>query len=106
MRLWQFVAFGERAGATLMPTFKVTLHRRIHRPGELPVNPFLAGIPAPGRTIEMHCRTWEFGANSEKEVRRMLDEAYEKDIPAVRGYVLRSIERVTEDQPSSEKVAP
>ena len=79
-----------------MPMFKVELDRRIFAPGEIPRNPFLAGMPQLGATHEVSVRAWEFEAKDEKEVRRLLDQAYKQDLPNVRGYKLRSITRLPE----------
>lgn len=75
-----------------MPRFKVELERRICRPGEWNRNPFLAPLPAPGATHEMSIRAWEFDAEDELDVRRLLAEAQEAGIANVSGgYRLRSI---------------
>lgn len=78
-----------------MAKFRVELHRRIHRPGERAVNPFLAPMPAPGQRSMMNVRSWEFEAKDEAEVRRLLEIAYERKYANVVGYTLRSIERLT-----------
>lgn len=86
-----------------MARFRVALHRRL-RDGYGPEpNPFLAPLPAPGKTATMSVREWEFEAKDEAEVRRLLDEARERDVAAVRGYSLRSIERLPEPQQAEPK---
>lgn len=80
-----------------MPMFRVELQRRLFRPGESPTNPFLGGIPRPGTTHEVSIRRWEFEAKSEREVRKFIKEAFDHDLPNVRGYTLRSIEQLTEN---------
>jgi hypothetical protein len=78
-----------------MPRFRVELHRRIRDNYHSPEpNPFLAPIPAPGRTNSMSVRSWEFEAKDEDEVRKLLQEAHDKGIANVQGYSLRSIERL------------
>jgi hypothetical protein len=77
-----------------MPQFKVELDRRIFAPGERPRNPFLAGMPRLDATHEVSVRTWEIEARSESHVRRLLADAYKRDLPNVRGYKLRSIQRL------------
>lgn len=79
-----------------MPMFRVELDRRIFSAGERPRNPFLGGIPAPGMRHDMSVRVWEFEAIDEDDVRRYLQEAYDQDLPEVRGYRLRSIAEVRE----------
>lgn len=74
-----------------MPMFRVELDRRLFRPGEHNRNPFYASIPAPGKTIEMSVRSWDFEAKDEAEVRKLLTDAQEQGIGNVRGYRLRSI---------------
>lgn len=78
--------------------FKVCLHRRISDSYKsMPdPNPFLAPIGADGKTVSMSVREWEFDAEDEADVRRLLDEAYDAQVPGVIGYTLRSIERVPE----------
>lgn len=77
-----------------MPMWRVELDRRLLSPGEHARNPFLGGIPAPGTTVTMSVRAWEFEAKDEAEVRAILDSARAADLPAVRGYKLRSIQRI------------
>lgn len=80
-----------------MPRFKVALHRRIRDNYHSPEpNPFLAPLPAPGRTHSMSVREWELDARDEAEVRRLLKEAQDTGVANVRGYSLRSIERLPE----------
>lgn len=74
-----------------MPMFKVELERRIFGYGEGNRNPFLGGMPTPGKTVDMSIRSWEFEAKDEAEVRALLAEAKSKDLGNVRGYHLRSI---------------
>lgn len=78
-----------------MPRFKVALHRRIRENYSGPdPNPFLAPLPAPGRTHAMSVREWEFEARDEAEARRLLKEAQDAGVSNVRGYSLRSIEQI------------
>lgn len=83
-----------------MPMFKVALHRRMRDSyGTMPEpNPFLGGLPPDGKTVQMHVREWELEARDETEVRRLLQEAYDADIPNVRGYSLRQITRLPSPQ--------
>lgn len=79
-----------------MPRFKVSLHRRIRRYATGPEpNPFLAPIPAPGKTHSMLVREWEFDASDDDEVRRLLQEARDAGFGNVIGFSLRSIERIS-----------
>jgi hypothetical protein len=86
-----------------MPQFKVTLHRRVREnySGLPEPNPFLASIPAPGRTHQMILREWTFEAKNETEVRKLLNNAYGAGIPNVQGFSLRSIERLSNDTGAS-----
>ena len=79
-----------------MALFRVELHRRAFRPGERHINPFLAAMPGADERVDMLVRQWEFEAENEAEVRRLLHEAYDSDLPGVRGYALRSIEQLSE----------
>lgn len=83
-----------------MPMFKVALHRRLRDSYDtMPEpNPFLGGLPPDGKTVQMHVREWEFEARDEAEVRRLLQEAYDADVPGVRGYSLRQIKRPASPQ--------
>jgi hypothetical protein len=81
----------------MMPTFKVALHRPVRKSynGMPEPNPFLAALPAPGRKSNWIVREWTFEARDEAEVKKLLAEAYGAGIEGVRGFSLRSIERVT-----------
>lgn len=76
-----------------MPLFRVELDRVDRLAGERDHNPFLRDIwslPPVHKTV----RSWEFEAKNEAEVRKLLKEAYEQNLPNVRGFNLRSITRV------------
>lgn len=77
-----------------MPMFRVELERRIFGPNERPRNPFFAGLPPENATHEISVRSWEFEAKDETEVRALLAEARVHDIGTVRGYRLRSIQKL------------
>jgi hypothetical protein len=81
-----------------MPLFKVELHRPMRKNyhGMPEPNPFLAKLPEPGRKSNWIVRSWTFEAKDETEVKKLLDEAYGADIDGVRGFSLRSIEKVTQ----------
>lgn len=81
-----------------MPLFKVELHRRMRDSyGSMPEpNPFLGGLPPDGKTVQMLVREWIFEAQDEAEVRRLLQEAYDTDVPNVRGFSLRQITRTAD----------
>lgn len=78
----------------MMPLYRVQLVRHIPIV-DMPRNPFLASIdvlePIPCRTVT---REWEFEARSEKEVRRLLKEAFDQRLPNVKGFHLGSVEKV------------
>lgn len=80
-----------------MPTFKVTLSRRMtpNRHGMPAPNPFLASLPRPGAGATHVIREWVFDAEDETEVKQLLREATKAGIENVRGFTLQSIERVT-----------
>lgn len=81
-----------------MPQFKVTLQRRVRENYNKPEpNPFLASLPAPGRTHPVLLREWTFEARDEREVKKLLGEAYADGIANVQGFTLRSIERLSND---------
>lgn len=77
-----------------MPTYRVELVRHVPLV-DMPRNPFLASIdvlkPIPCSTT---ARVWEFEAKNEREVRRLLKEAFEQNLPNVRGFHLGSITRL------------
>lgn len=75
-----------------MPMFRVTLDR-VAANQDLPRNPFFCRIEhmPPVRRL---CRTWEFEAKDEADVRRLLDEARAAGVDNVRGFSLRQIARV------------
>lgn len=73
-----------------MPTFKVTMSRRItaNRSG----NPFLAHLD--GRHVSHAVREWTFDAEDETAVKQFLRDARKADIENVRGFDLDRIEQV------------
>jgi hypothetical protein len=77
-----------------MPMFRVELVRHVPLV-DMPRNPFSAAIdvlkPIPCTTT---ARVWEFEAKSEREVRKLLDEAFKQNLPNVRGFHLGSITRL------------
>lgn len=85
--------------------FKVELHRPVRKNyhGMPEPNPFLATLPAPGRKSNWIVRQWTFEAKDEAEVKKLLGEAYGAGIEGVRGFSLRSIERVTDNPEASPK---
>lgn len=70
--------------------FKVTLERPTKRPGQRSYNPFIRSIA----TVSLLTREWEMEAADEAEIREYLAEAIADDLPNVRGFRLRSIERL------------
>lgn len=85
-----------------MPRYRVELEGPPIRPvGMAPRNPFL--VRDISRLTEQRLvRTWEFAADSEQEVRRLLDVARAFDLENVRGFNLRSISELG----SNAKLAP
>lgn len=83
-----------------MPLYRVQLVRHIPLV-DMPRNPFSLGIdvlkPIPCRAIY---REWEFTARSEKQVRRLFDEAQKARVSNVIGFTIASIERVKAARPS------
>jgi hypothetical protein len=79
-----------------VPKFRVELERPA--PREFFRNPFRAPMPSVGATIPMRVRSWEFEAKDEAEVRRLLQEAQDQDIDNVRGFRLRSITQIQDQQ--------
>lgn len=75
-----------------MPKFKVELERPAAN--NKAVNPFARRFIADTDMITMRVRSWEFDADDEAHVRRLLKEAQEADLPEIRGFTLRSIEEV------------
>lgn len=77
-----------------MALYRVQLLRHIPLV-DMPRNPFSAHLdvlkPIPCRTM---AREWEVEAKSMKEVRRLLKEAQEQDLPNVRGFHLGEITRI------------
>jgi len=85
---------------SLVAKFRVSLHRRMREDysGMPEPNPFLRGMPGDGARVNMAVRMWEFEASDEAEVRKLLQEAYDTDIPGVRGFTLRSIEQLPDSE--------
>jgi hypothetical protein len=80
-----------------MPKFKVELQRRNRSYDPSPYrNPFLMNINhLQGGTATV--RMWEFEADDEAHVRRLLAEAIEQGLENVRGFELRSITELREN---------
>jgi hypothetical protein len=83
--------------------FRVELHRRARQDysGMPDPNPFLRPMPSDSARVNMSVRAWEFEADDEAHVRKLLQEAYDSDVPGVDGYTLRSIERLPGSQRES-----
>lgn len=78
-----------------MPMFRVTAERPCGPPpGHHSRNPFLIGDIFNLPPMRVVCRTWEFQARSEKQVRELFEEAKRLDIDNVRGFHLTTIERI------------
>lgn len=80
-----------------MAKFRVELQRCV-RSGLGERNPFhvqLSNISLDTKST-YSVRMWEFEAKNEAEVRRLYEEAVEQNLPNVRGYTIRSIQRVEE----------
>lgn len=58
-------------------------------------NPFLVSDVFQMEPRRVLVREWEIEAKNEREVRRLLKEAQDADLPNVRGFNLRSIERIS-----------
>ena len=78
-----------------MPKFLVALHRPAARHG-YPFNPFLKPLHPDGR-IDMVIREWEMEARDSDEIMEFLQDAYDEDLPTVRGFTLRSIEEIKDE---------
>jgi hypothetical protein len=77
-----------------MPQFRVALER-LARTEDGPRNPFLiSDIFSPRWRRSVLVREWVMDADDEAHVRRLLDEARAMDVPGVREFNLRSIERI------------
>lgn len=78
-----------------MAKFRVSLHRCVESglPGRNPFRVQLSNISLDVKS-RYSVRTWEVYAKSEAEVRRLYEEAVEQKLPNVRGYSIRSIERI------------
>jgi hypothetical protein len=77
-----------------MPQFRVALER-LARTEDQPHNPFECGDAIKARwRRSVLVREWVMDANDEEHVNRLLDEARQRDVPGVRGFNLRSIERI------------
>lgn len=76
--------------------FKVKLERVLNPIGGKAINPFLVNLCLidMGDTVSVSVREWEMEAKDESEVRKFYEDACKRDLPNVRGYNLRSIERI------------
>lgn len=83
-----------------MAKFKVTIERVVESglKGRNPFHPIHVSIDATSRVA---CRVWEFEAKDEAEVRKLFKEAQDQNLPNVRGFTLRSIERVDKPKGTS-----
>jgi len=85
-----------------MPKFKVTADRPLGCARQSPgFNPFLIRNIFDSKTLppmRYHVREWEFEATDEVEVRRLWDEAQAEGIENVKGYTLKTIEQVPNNQ--------
>jgi hypothetical protein len=72
-----------------MPKFRVKIEKPINGRGHNPFKPVNIN-----QRIKASIRVFEFEAKDEDEVKKYFYEAKAADLPNVRGYKLRSIERI------------